>query len=517
MIINKTQLFFLRRSTIVLPTIILQLDRSTKNLNSGKRGSFDGMNHIFTSNVMTVHALTNVLIYTAHGLMRAVVDAPLKCYCGIVIDKPVPCTLYVKQIKDGLRKKMLWVPFHEDTRAVDVYKAKNNWNSLLDNLNGDNELRKQLGKIKVENEIRGIDKDGNVGKYRSFPVKIDDKDDNHNTVAQIIPIGGRSLIVTQNVNESPKDIEPMLKSIQRLYQIVDNYNYSTPVTGVRFRNWPNEVLEKIDANRPKTTAPSSGAPPPSPPSTAPPQLSDVDHSSKVCPTCGVLNPSAQKFCGDCGSTLDPQSIICTKCGSEASIGKKFCGMCGNPLGSTGSSPVVSQASSVAPPVKVDPFELAVQRIKGGRNAQWKVRHHYEGKDSEKKLWNIANEGYLISFQMVMSTAGKIREHNHYKILESMREVRTPTGERWIGGFMNFFAEFNAKAPQGLRNRGINVLVLPSDEGMDTPEGASVRLVASSVKDLTLETFKDMLRVVADYPGQVNEYVVVSMPEPENSA
>ena len=83
--------------------------------------------------------------------------------------------------------------------------------------------------------------------------------------------------------------------------------------------------------------------------------------------------------------------------------------------------------------------------------------------------------------------------------------------------MNFFAEFNIKAPQGLRNRGINVLVLPSDEGMDTPEVSSVRLVASSVKDLTLETFKDMLRVVADYPGQVNEYVVVSMPEPENVA
>ena len=148
-----------------------------ENLNPGTRGSFDGMNHTFTSNMMTVHAHTNVLIYTAHGLMRAVVDAPLKCYCGTVIDKPVPCTLYVKQIKDGLRKKMLWVPFHEDTRAADVYKSKKNWNSLLDNLNGDNELRKQLGKIKVENEIRGIDKDGNVGKYRSFPVKIDDKDD----------------------------------------------------------------------------------------------------------------------------------------------------------------------------------------------------------------------------------------------------------------------------------------------------------------------------------------------------
>lgn len=74
-----------------------------------------------------------------------------------------------------------------------------------------------------------------------------------------------------------------------------------------------------------------------------------------------------------------------------------------------------------------------------------------------------------------------------------------------------------KYKRALRNKNINVLVLPSDEGIDTPEVASVRLIASSDKDLNLETFRDMLRVVADYPGQVNEYVVLSLPEPANKA
>lgn len=135
-----------------------------ENLELFKGGSFDRMNHVFTSGVMTIHVHTNALMYTAHGLMKSVVNEPLKCYCGVLLDKPVPATLYVKQIRDGLRKKLTWIPFHKDVRAPEVYKGRMNWNSLLDELNGDKELRNQLGKIKVENEILGISQGLHVGR-----------------------------------------------------------------------------------------------------------------------------------------------------------------------------------------------------------------------------------------------------------------------------------------------------------------------------------------------------------------
>ncbi len=61
---------------------------------------------------------------------------------------------------------------------------------------------------------------------------------------------------------SLKDIEPVLKIIQRIYKIIEDYSYSTPTTGVRFRDWADEILKKIEASRPRPATPEPVPPPP---------------------------------------------------------------------------------------------------------------------------------------------------------------------------------------------------------------------------------------------------------------
>ena len=441
-------------------------------------GYFGRMNHVFSSGEVSIHVHSNALIFTAHGLMKSAVGEPLKCYCGLLMDKPVPATLYVKQIRSGLRKKPTWVPFHKDNQASEVFKAKMNWNNLLDLLNGDNELRNQLGKLNVENELNGIGKDLTVGRYNSLPVKVNDQENNHNTVAQIIPMGSRTLIAIQHVNEKPKDIEPALKIIQRIHRIINGYSYSTPTSGIKFRDWPDELLENIDPVQPKPVAPKTPLPPPAP--------SIETHAE--CNVCGAKNPIGNKFCGECGSTLIPQTATTP------------------PPPPIEYPPVESKVHQVDPS---DPYEQVVQRITGGRNVQWVVRTQQNGTEYERKLWNLANEGLSISFQEIRSMGTKIKEHDHYYLLTSMRHVKTPAGKAMTGGFMNFVAIFNKQAPHRFRNQSVQVLVLPRDDALgDTP----VSLVASTDKEMNLEKFRDMLNVVLNHPRQVEEFYLIGIPD-----
>ncbi len=49
----------------------------------------------------------------------------------------------------------------------------------------------------------------------------------------------------------------------------------------------------------------------------------------LCAKCGVDNPVAKRFCGDCGA---PLANRCGQCGAENPPEKKFCGDCGRVLG-----------------------------------------------------------------------------------------------------------------------------------------------------------------------------------------
>src|ERR1700733_15442717 len=47
-----------------------------------------------------------------------------------------------------------------------------------------------------------------------------------------------------------------------------------------------------------------------------------------CPSCKSDNPSAARFCEQCGIPLE---VKCPRCGATVSTGARFCGACGNQL------------------------------------------------------------------------------------------------------------------------------------------------------------------------------------------
>jgi hypothetical protein len=65
-------------------------------------GTFGRMTHVFSAGgVPDIYAQTDVLVFTAHGLARSVLVEPMKCHTGALVDRPVPSTMYVKEIRDA--------------------------------------------------------------------------------------------------------------------------------------------------------------------------------------------------------------------------------------------------------------------------------------------------------------------------------------------------------------------------------------------------------------------------------
>jgi class 3 adenylate cyclase/tetratricopeptide (TPR) repeat protein len=60
----------------------------------------------------------------------------------------------------------------------------------------------------------------------------------------------------------------------------------------------------------------------------------------VCPSCGTENPTAAKFCVECGSAL---ALACPSCGSPYAAGQRFCAECGSAL-----APPPAETPSVRP-------------------------------------------------------------------------------------------------------------------------------------------------------------------------
>src|SRR5580698_10068621 len=48
----------------------------------------------------------------------------------------------------------------------------------------------------------------------------------------------------------------------------------------------------------------------------------------TCPSCKFDNPSASRFCEQCGTPLE---LKCPQCSATVSAGARFCGACGNQL------------------------------------------------------------------------------------------------------------------------------------------------------------------------------------------
>nr|MBC8274629.1 hypothetical protein [Chloroflexota bacterium] len=152
----------------------------------------------------------------------------------------------------------------------------------------------------------------------------------------------------------------------------------------------------------------------------------------------------------------------------------------------------------------DPVEQEVDKIRGGRSAEWKVRLQTDTTEYEVKVWNLATENWSIDYSYLRGLGKLIGANDHYHIFSAIKYVTAPTGKRMTGGWMDLIISFKSNAPPNLRNRKIQVLVLPREVEQVTTH---VRLIASSDQTMDLPTFREILDGVLNDPSQVASFFV----------
>ena len=485
------------------------IESKISNINQYKGGrvGFDVVAHtIETNEGVNIHSHTIVMYFTAHGLARAVLHEPARCYCGTVIGKPIPSTIIFKRIKSGLRKKPFFIPYGAGSpSAKRVLESKMNWNPLVDALNQDDGLLDSLSKLPTGGTIAGIDASFNTGKRMSLDMVIDDRDDNTETVCQIIPMDDRTLIATHHIAQDLKSIENAVKAISRIHKIVDDYNYDKPMKGPMPQQWGNDVLKLIGHETRQRPEPPMEEPEPAkePERTIKEEPSTPPHGggekSTFCPRCGHENPQGNKFCNNCGSLLTPQEIECPKCGHKNDPTSKFCGGCGASLEPSKEAETPAQPT---PPtsVQTDPIEQKMSQVKERRDAKWSVHLKFEGKLTGWDLWNYWDMKYSVPVDTFMKPIKKIQDHKHYEMNRSFEYITDPLGTKSIGGYFLMATKFKKKAPKPLRNKQYQMLFLGRDETRE------MRLIGAKERGLTLDIIDLVIQEAANNPRNL-EYVI----------
>jgi hypothetical protein len=180
--------------------------------------------------------------------------SPVVCVCGTFVDKPVPSSMFVKNVRVGLRQKLFFLPYTAlPTFSVkEVYKNKSSWSLILERLNQDEKLRSLIKELPTETSV-GVsakkDFTGNITSITSQVFKVDDKDNNLNTVCQCIPFKDRTLVTTRHMMEKQglpkkwKRIETAVSAIIRIREHIIDYGYNQPATGNVPQAWAFSIAE----------------------------------------------------------------------------------------------------------------------------------------------------------------------------------------------------------------------------------------------------------------------------------
>lgn len=123
------------------------------------------------------------------------------CFCGAFAEKPIPSSLFVKNVRVGLSKQPFFLPFMATPKfsAKKIYKEKLNWNPFIERLNQDRKLCGLLKKLPIQISILvDVQKDifCNVSCTTSQSYKLNNRDDNYGTICQIILFGDKTLVTT---------------------------------------------------------------------------------------------------------------------------------------------------------------------------------------------------------------------------------------------------------------------------------------------------------------------------------
>ena len=157
----------------------------------------------------------------------------------------------------------------------------------------------------------------------------------------------------------------------------------------------------------------------------------------------------------------------------------------------------------------EPVDQIITEIEGGKDVQWTIRYHTPEQEYEGKLWNIANEGYFIDRDKLVKLGEKVEETPHYRLFNNIKYVKAPNGQTLTGRFMNLATFFNNFATESLKSKKVQVLLLPRD---GDPSETSVRLIASTEKEMNPDMLDTILDVLMNKHGHVIEFYLWGMLE-----
>jgi hypothetical protein len=177
------------------------------------------------------------------------------CFCGAFAEKPVPSSMFVKNVRIGLLKQPFFLPFTATPKfsAKKIYKEKTNWNPFIERLNQDKKLRDLIKKLPTQTSVLvEVQKDiyGNVKRTFSRSYKLNDRDDNYETVCQVIPFGDKTIVATRHMmGKGYRPIEQAVKTIIRIREHIIDYGYDQPTTGPIAQPWAAQIITPLLRNK----------------------------------------------------------------------------------------------------------------------------------------------------------------------------------------------------------------------------------------------------------------------------
>jgi hypothetical protein len=476
----------------------IPLENMVRKINEFPGGAFHRISHVIETHWgLRIHSYTDILEYNAYGISNAVHHEAMKCYCGTLIDHPVPSTIYLKEQLEFLGKKKVWLPYHQDTISSEVYKNKLNWNSLIETLNKSKDLQSNIKKLSATKTIFGINPKLQVGRHQKFEISINDKPDNHETICQIIPLGTQTLIATSHPVEKFNYIEYAVRTILGTAKIIREMKLTQPQTGTIILNWAENLLQLIEGRAslaPRKQESSTTVSSVSSESQTDPTLKPIPEPSPktVCRRCGYNNPQENKFCGNCGALIQAKPLFCPNCGHPNDPENNYCGKCGSQISEQRLSLRNVRTFSTQESLK-----RIVSQINGGRRARWLVQFGSENEIvREIHVNNFYGDGWRSPKSFLDRVVQTIQKTDHYTTYKALRHIYAPNGETVAGEWIHFTVVFNEGSSKLIRGRRFQLLMV-------IVEGGGFRLVGSDDQGLTKEMYTDVLRNILD-PKRVKE-------------
>ena len=301
-----------------------------REVNQFQGGGICEQTHTFqTPNGIEIHVNTMFIHFSGQGIGSSIKHEPMKCQCGLMINGAVPNSYYLKEVRDGLTRRLNWLPYTPQMNAQDIFKNRDNWDAFISSIVKDSKCVEDLRKLPRSRTIKGIDSNFQTGRLSKLEVKIEDHDDNSTTLGQIVPMGHRTFIGVNYVVRDYKDIRYAVNTMLNIIGHIQNLNYGQNVEKPIVDTWAEKLLRQINQWEPQTDIPSRDQTP----EIATPESSSggLADPQKNCRNCGHSNPIEFMFCINCGTEFQQPDHKCQNCGHVNDPKFRFCVNCGTEI------------------------------------------------------------------------------------------------------------------------------------------------------------------------------------------